>query len=155
MSTLPFRMSDPICFRAPLQVVAEWELFMLTSVSYAASVRKQKRDQLYAIQADERVYLNTLHASITSHLHQLDAATLSAVVAPVWTLPRAPVIEAEPLTQHLPPAALTVLAHVNDLTLNGRACEAMRVLNATVPVAQSNGATSDTVTGKRACANNG
>jgi hypothetical protein len=91
--------------RLPAQVVAEWELFLLTSVGYSAGVRRQARQRLWDIQARDAAVLGELHARVQRALDGpiivptptplptprpalppagVRAALLAMVYAPLW-----------------------------------------------------------------------
>ena len=50
------------------QVVAEWQLFFLTSVGYNGAVRRQAKAALYAIKEHDEQRLSQLHAEVTTML---------------------------------------------------------------------------------------
>ena len=57
-----------------VQVVAEWELFLLTSVGYNAAARRASRARLLAIQDRDRRQLAQLHAEVDIVLSTMGAA---------------------------------------------------------------------------------
>ena len=120
---------------------------MLTSVSYSTSVRRQRRDRLYQIQDRNQSYLNDLHTSISTQLLSMDDAALQSLIDPVWILPHADVSSVDPLTQQLPSAAVELLARIDALILDGRACDAVDMLESTMPAASSGGASQHTMAG--------
>ena len=48
--------------------MAEWELFLLTSVGYKSAVRKDARDKLYTIQTNDAQVLQVLHEEVAAVL---------------------------------------------------------------------------------------
>jgi hypothetical protein len=54
--------------RRCLQVVAEWELFLLTSVGYSATVRRAARERLDALHARDSETLHALHREVAAVL---------------------------------------------------------------------------------------
>ena len=54
------------------EVVAEWELFLLTSLSYAVDVRRAKRDDLETIKRRDAEYLDRLHREVSVELASLE-----------------------------------------------------------------------------------
>lgn len=65
-----------------VQVVAEWELFLLTSVAYEKSVRAAARAKLVAIQARDEARLVQLHEVVSQGVMALDTTALTALPTP-------------------------------------------------------------------------
>jgi hypothetical protein len=74
--------------RRCLQVVAEWELFLLTSVGYSATVRRAARERLDAIHARDSETLHALHREVAAVLSgPLEAPTPTPLPTPLPMMP--------------------------------------------------------------------
>ena len=76
------------------EVVAEWELFLWTSVSYAVDVRRAKRNGLEAIKRRDTEYLDRLHREVSVELASLEYG-LEPAHRPYQALPLQNVSSAE------------------------------------------------------------